>query len=79
MKACPINIFEFKPEYGKVAILSITVLLEVLVIELQKAYGPKFLLPFSLRKPPFDYYISEIQTENATDKEYNVRLKLKIY
>ena len=70
VKACPYNIFDLKPAYGKVAIIVITLIIEVCIIELQKHLGPKFIVPGCLRKKPFNYYLDRINFEE--NSKYNV-------
>jgi hypothetical protein len=69
LKAYPYNIFELKPSYTKVIIISLTLLIELIIISLQKILGPKFFIPKYLKGEQYDYYrnnneINENELEN---------------
>ena len=56
LKANPYNIFELKPSYKKVIIISLTLLFELIIISLQKILGPKFFIPKYFKGEQYDYY-----------------------
>lgn len=70
IKACPYNLFELKPAYGKVSAVFFTLVIEVCIIELQKHLGPKFIIPACLKKKPYNYYIDNLNPEDSS--KYNV-------
>lgn len=76
VKACPFNIFELAPKYGKILILTITVLIEIGIMTLQKKVGPKFFLPSCLRKKPYNFY-KELEEDDVKNNRYNVKVHYK--
>jgi len=56
IKANPYNIFELKPSYNKVIVIILTLLIELIIISLQKILGPKFFIPKFLKGEEYDYY-----------------------
>ena len=57
IKGCPYNLFEFRPAYGKVSLISVTIIVEAIILSLQKLIGPKIVIPRFLREQAFEYYI----------------------
>ena len=69
LKAYSNNILSLRPNYLKVFICVSIVILEAIVVSLQKLLGPKFFIPRSYRQQGFDYYkeaeeISETSRNN---------------
>ena len=58
LKAYDNNIFSLRPSYFKVFLCVITVIIEAIIVSLQKLLGPKFFIPRSYRQQSFDYYKS---------------------
>ena len=56
IKANPYNIFELKPSYNKVIVIILTLVIELIIISLQKILGPKFFIPKFLKGEEYDYY-----------------------
>ena len=69
LKANPFNIFGIRPNYYKVLICDIIVLIEAIFVSLQKLLGPKFFIPKNMRKPTFDYYKTTEEIENELGNE----------
>ena len=69
LKGNPHNIFAIRPNYFKVFICDVIVLLEAIFVSLQKLLGPKFFIPRSMRTPVFDYYKSAEDIENQLGNE----------
>lgn len=57
LKACPSNIYGLRPAYGKSIFISVTLLIEAIILSLQKLIGPKFVIPKFLREQSYNYYI----------------------
>ena len=57
LKACPFNIYGLRPAYGKSICISVTLLIEAIILSLQKLIGPKFVIPKFLREESYNYYI----------------------
>ncbi len=56
LKAYSNNIFSLRPSYFKVFLCVSVVILEAIVVSLQKLLGPKFFIPRIYRQQGFDYY-----------------------
>ena len=56
LKAYENNIFSLRPNYFKVFLCSGTVIIEAIMVSLQKLLGPKFFIPKTYRQQSFDYY-----------------------
>ena len=70
LKAYENNIFSLRPSYFKVFLCVITVLIEAVIVSLQKLLGPKFFIPRNYRQQSFDYYKSSDEIpENAKSNE----------
>jgi hypothetical protein len=70
LKAYENNIFSLRPNYFKVFLCVITVLIEAVIVSLQKLLGPKFFIPRNYRQQSFDYYKSSDEIpENAKSNE----------
>ena len=68
IKAFRNNIFGYRPNYLKVFIVSGVIIIEALILSLQKILGAKFIIPKRLRKQPFNYYKNENEI-SENDKE----------
>ena len=69
LKSNPYNIFELKPSYYKTWIIVFTVLIEVLIIFLQKNYGARFLIPNIFQcDHKYNYYYDDIIIEKHISK-----------
>ena len=64
IKACPFNIFELKPEIWKMLAIIIVLMIQIGILLLQQAVGPKFLLPPCLKKRPYNYY-QDLENEDS--------------
>ena len=71
MKSCPNNFLELRPMYMKMSLVTITILLEVFILYLQKTFGPKTLLPAFLKKQSYQYYIEK---KDIDKNIYNVNI-----
>ena len=70
LKAYDNNIFSLRPNYFKVFICVFVVLIEAIIVSLQKLLGPKFFIPRKYRQQSFDYYKSSDEIpENAKNNE----------
>jgi hypothetical protein len=58
LKAYDNNIFSLRPSYFKVFLCVSIVLIEAIIVSLQKLLGPKFFIPRKYRQLAFDYYKS---------------------
>ena len=68
LKAFKNNIFGYRPNYTKVFIVSSVIIIEAIILCLQKYLGAKFIIPKKFRKQGYNYYRNENEiTEN--DKE----------
>ena len=68
LKAFKNNIFGYRPNYIKVFIVSSVIIIEAVILCLQKYLGAKFIIPKKFRKQGYNYYRNENEiTEN--DKE----------
>ena len=56
LKCYPNSIFSFRPNYLKVIILNGVVILEAIILSLQKLIGPKFFLTKKYKQPKYEYY-----------------------
>ena len=56
LKAYENNIFSLRPNYFKVFLCAGTVIIEAVIVSLQKLLGPKFFIPKTYRQQSFDYY-----------------------
>ena len=68
IKAFRNNIFGYRPNYLKVFIVSGVIIIEALILCLQKILGAKFIIPKRFRKQPFNYYKNENEI-SENDKE----------
>ena len=70
LKAYNNNIFSLRPSYFKVFLCVSVVLIEAIIVSLQKLLGPKFFIPRRYRQQTFDYYKSSDDIpENAKNNE----------
>ena len=58
------NIFHLKPNLNKVFIISLILIIEMLILFLQKILGPKFFIPKMFKKIEYDYYRENIENVN---------------
>ena len=56
LKCYPNSIFSFRPNYLKVIILNGIIILEAIILSLQKLIGPKFFLTKKYKQPKYDYF-----------------------
>ena len=64
------NIFSLRPSYLKVILCVSIVIIEAIIVSLQKLLGPKFFIPRSYRQQSFDYYkAAEEIPENSKNNE----------
>lgn len=63
LKAYEYNIFEYKPAYAKVAFLCSIVILEMMILLLQKTFGAKVIVPKCLKTVPYNYYKEDVKIE----------------
>ena len=68
VKAYKNNIFGYRPNYTKVFIVSLVIIIEAIILCLQKYLGAKFIIPRRFRKQVYNYYKSEKEISN-NDKE----------
>ena len=68
IKGCPYNLFEFRPAYGKVSLISVTIIVEAIILSLQKLIGPKIVIPRFLREQAFEYYIGINEIPNTQEE-----------
>ena len=61
LKAYPYNIFELQSAYLKSFSVCITVIIEVIILILQKEYGARFLVPHSIRCAYYNYYFDDVK------------------
>ena len=69
LKCYPNSIFSFKPNYLKAFILDIVLILEAIILSLQKLLGPKFFLTKKYKQPKFDYYKQENEIDEKTKNQ----------
>jgi hypothetical protein len=74
-KAYKNNIFGYRPNYIKVFIISCEIIIEAIILCLQKYLGPKFIIPKMFRKQTYNYYKSEKEISN-NDKEIDCAICL---
>lgn len=58
------NIFQLKPNLNKVIIVILILIIEMLILFLQKILGPKFFIPKMFKKIDYDYYRENIDNVN---------------
>ncbi len=68
VKAYKNNIFGYRPNYTKVFIISCVIIIEAVILCLQKYLGAKFIIPRMFRKQVYNYYKTEKDISN-NDKE----------
>ena len=68
VKAYKNNIFGYRPNYVKVFIVSSIIIIEAVILCLQKFLGSKFIIPKKFRKQAYNYYKSENEI-TSNDKE----------
>ena len=68
LKAYDGNIFELRPSYLKVAIIIGIVVLEVLVLLVQKNFGGRAIVPSCWKTVPFNYYRDSVNIEEHISK-----------
>ena len=68
LKAYKNNIFGFRPNYTKVLIVSGVIIIEAIILCLQKYLGAKFIIPKRFRTQVYNYYKNENEISN-NDKE----------
>ena len=68
LKAYDGNIFELRPSYLKVAIIIGIVVLEVLVLLVQKNFGGKAIVPSCWKTVPYNYYRDSVNIEEHISK-----------
>ena len=69
LKCYPNSIFSFKPNYLKAFILDSVLILEAIILSLQKLLGPKFFLTKKYKQPKFDYYKQENEIDEKTKNQ----------
>ena len=62
------NIFGYRPNYLKVFIVSSVIMIEAIILFLQKFFGAKFIIPKRFRKKAYNYYKNKNEI-NESDKE----------
>jgi len=55
-RGCPNNFAKFEPKPYFIALIVISTLIQVIILKLQKIFGPKFFLPRSFRNESHNYY-----------------------
>lgn len=65
LKCYPNSIFSYRPNYLKVAILDGALLLEGIIVSLQKLLGPKFFLTKKYKQPKYDYFRKKNEISDA--------------
>ena len=65
LKCYPNSIFSFRPNYLKVIILDGVLLIEAIILSLQKLIGPKFFLSKKYKQPKYDYYRKKSEINEA--------------
>ena len=68
VKAYKNNIFGYRPNYIKVFIVSSVIIIEAIILCLQKFLGAKFIIPKKFRKHIYNYYKNENEISQK-DKE----------
>ena len=68
LKAYDGNIFELRPSYLKVAIIIGIVVLEVLILLVQKNFGGKAIVPSCWKTVPYNYYRDSVNIEEHISK-----------
>ena len=68
IKAYRHNIFGYRPNYIKVFLVSGVIIIEAIILCLQKYLGAKFIIPKRFRKQVYNYYKTEKDINN-NDKE----------
>ena len=68
VKAYKNNIFGYRPNYVKVFIVSSVIIIEAIILCLQKFLGSKFIIPKKYRKQVYNYYKKENEI-TSNDKE----------
>lgn len=53
-------------------IITFIIVLQVIILEIQKFIGPKFILPKCMKKPTYNYYIEE-NSEKVEDNRLQVK------
>jgi hypothetical protein len=61
---CPWNFTFIQPRYFILTLILLIVIIEVLILEVQKYSGAKFLIPKRFRILPYNYYIKEESLSN---------------
>ena len=68
LKAYDDNIFELRPSYLKVGIIIGIVVLELLVLLIQKSFGGKAIVPTCCKTVPYNYYRDNVNIEEHISK-----------
>ena len=68
VKAYKNNIFGYRPNYVKVFLVSSVIIIEAIILCLQKFLGSKFIIPKKYRKQVYNYYKNEKEI-TSNDKE----------
>lgn len=71
LKAFDGNIFDLKPSYLKVCLIVMIIIVEIIVLLLQKSFGARTILPKKYRKRGFDYYKDKVNIEMHVSKNPN--------
>jgi len=71
LKAFEGNIFDLKPSYLKVCLIVMIIIVEIIVLLLQKSFGARTILPKKYRKRGFDYYKDKVNIEMHVSKNPN--------
>lgn len=64
LKAYDGNAFELRPSYLKVSIIVLFVLIQMVILLMQKRFGAKFLVPKCWKTLPYDYYRKSINVDD---------------
>jgi len=55
-----------------VFIIALLISIQVIILEIQKYIGPKFILPKFLKKLPYNYYVDEKEEEDLNKSKLAV-------
>jgi hypothetical protein len=55
-------------------VITFIIVFQVVILEIQKFIGPKFILPKFMKKIPYNYYLKEKEEEELAKTDLAVRI-----
>lgn len=55
-------------------VITLIIVFQVIILEIQKFIGPKFILPKFMKKIPYNYYLNEKEEEELTKSNSAVNI-----